>query len=61
MSDSAQYTAVVAWGFPVLTKSNGHKMWPTKIKEKATAKFAAGHSLAAIARDGMANESLVGT
>lgn len=60
MSDSEQDAPVVVWGFPVPTKSNGRKMWPREIKEMAAAKFAAGHTVAAIAREVMANESLVG-
>lgn len=60
MSDSEQDTPLVVWGFPVPTKSNGRKMWPKQIKEMAAAKFAAGHTVAAIAREVMANESLVG-
>lgn len=60
MSDSEQDTPLVVWGFPAPTKSNGRKMWPKQIKEMAAAKFAAGHTVAAIAREVMANESLVG-
>lgn len=60
MSDSEQDVPLVVWGFPVPTKSNGRKMWPREIKEMAAVKFAAGHTVAAIARDVMANESLVG-
>lgn len=60
MSDSEQDVPLVVWGFPVPTKSNGRKMWPREIKEMAAAKFAAGHTVAAIARDVLANESLVG-
>ena len=60
MSDREQDNPLVVWGFPVPTKSNGRKMWPREITEMAATKFAAGHTVAAIARDVMANGPLVG-
>lgn len=50
MSDGEQDVTLLVWGFPVPTKSNGRKMWPREIKEMAAAKFAAGYTVAAIAR-----------
>lgn len=60
MSDSEQDTPLVVWGLQVPTRSNGRKMWPKQIKEMAAEKFAAGQTVAALAREIMANESLVG-
>ena len=60
MSDREQDDPLVVWEFPVPTKSSGRKMWPREIKEMAAAKFVARHTAAALARDVMANESLVG-
>lgn len=42
------------------TKSNGRKIWSKQIKEMAAAKFTARHTVAAIAREVMVNETLVG-
>lgn len=60
MSDSEQDVPLVVRGFPGPTTSNGHKMWPREVTEMTAAKFAAGHTVAAIARDVLANKSLVG-
>lgn len=60
MSGSKQEGPFDVWGFKVPRKANGRSMWPRQIKEMAAAKFAAGHTVAAIARELTANESLVG-
>lgn len=60
MSDSEQQGPLVVWGIPVPRKSNGRNMWPTQIKAMAAERFMAGQTVAAIAREVTANESLVG-
>lgn len=60
MSDDEQQRPLVVWGIPVPRKSNGRNMWPAPIKAMAAERFMAGHTVAAIAREVTANESLVG-
>lgn len=60
MSDGEFEGPLVIWGIPVPTKSNGRKMWPTEIKTMAAEQVAAGKTVAEIARETTANESLVG-
>lgn len=60
MSDVELEGPLVIWGIPVPRKSNGRKMWPAEIKVMAAERVAAGKTVAEIARDTTANESLVG-
>ena len=60
MSDNEAQGPVVVWGIPVPRKANGRHMWPDELKSEAARRVLAGETVAAIARDIQANESLVG-
>lgn len=60
MSDNEAQGPVVVWGIPVPRNANGRHMWPDELKTEAARRGLAGETVAAIARDIQANESLVG-
>lgn len=60
MFDGEQDASRVIWGHPVPKKSNGRYMWPEQIKVMAAERVAAGATIAEVARELTANESLVG-
>lgn len=60
MSDLEKKGPVFAWGIPVPLKANGRHMWPDAVKEEAARRALSGETVAAIAREIAANESIVG-